>query len=321
MYALAVHGGAAARGQAGERHAPRQDYHTGLAAALELGQRILEQHGCALDAVEAAVALLEDNPLFNAGRGAVLTFAGTVELDASIMDGSTLRAGAVAQLRRVSNPIRLARRVLERSPHVFLVGDGAEAYAAETGMTLVSNEYFITPARMQQLAVLQQRRAQAGQPARAEVRQPQREQQGRVSPESQPPLGTVGAVARDHQGRLAAATSTGGTAGQRVGRVGDSPVIGAGTYADDQCCAVSTTGHGEAFLRTVLAHDIAARVCYRGDALAVAVERALEERLAVIGGRGGVIAVDRHGEIVTRHNAGQMYYGYLASNREMHVNA
>jgi L-asparaginase / beta-aspartyl-peptidase len=320
MYALAVHGGAAARAAGSERHAPEEDYRAGLAAALELGQSILERHGCALDAVEAAVALLEDNPLFNAGRGAVLTAAGTVELDASIMDGSTLRAGAVAQVRRVANPIRLARRVLERLRHVFLVGDGAEAYAVETGMALVSNEYFITPTRMQQLAVLQQSRTQAGQPARGEQRQPGREQQGNVSPAPQLPLGTVGAVARDHEGRLAAATSTGGTAGQRVGRVGDSPVIGAGTYADDLCCAVSTTGHGEAFLRTVLAHDIAARVCYRGDALAVAVERALEERLAVIGGRGGVIAVDRHGEIVTRHNSGRMYCGYLASNLEMHIN-
>lgn len=322
MYAIAVHGGAGTRAEGDSSRLRSERCRDGLSEALQRGQRILEADGSALDAVEAAVAALEDDPLFNAGRGAVLTLAGSVELDAAIMDGSTLRAGAVAQVRHARNPIRLARRLLESSPHVFLVGDGADQYALELGLESVPNDYFITAEREQQLASLRATLTQhdnAGTlaAARSVACQPARS----LEPSEAAPIGTVGAVARDRRGNLAAATSTGGTAGQRVGRVGDSPVIGAGTYADNGSCAVSTTGHGEAFLRTVLAYDISARVRYRNEALMAAVERAIGERLSAVAGRGGVIAVDARGEIVIRHNSATLAYGYVIDQAAMQIQA
>ena len=291
LYALAIHGGAGTlqRTLSPEREA---EYRHGLAAALNAGQRILEADGTALDAVEAAVSALEDHPLFNAGRGAVLTHDGTVELDAAIMDGATLRAGAVAQLRHVRNPVQLARRLLERSPHVFLVGDGAERLATEWGFSLLDQGYFITDARRAQLEALQERPDTRAAPA---------------ATLDEPPFGTVGAVARDRAGHLAAATSTGGLAGKHSGRVGDSPVIGAGTYADDRSCAVSTTGHGEWFLRTVQAYDIAARLHYGGQCLRAAVEDAVLVRLRALGAAGGLIAVGADGQLATCFNTGAMF--------------
>jgi len=250
--------------------------------------------------------VLEDDALFNAGRGAVLTIDGTAELYASIMDGERLRAGAVAAITTVRNPIQLARRVLEDSPHVFLIGAGAERFAAEAGLPLVANDYFITHERRQQLAALRWQLLQAGGASGAGEQQ-------MPSALDQPPLGTVGAVARDHAGRLAAATSTGGMNGKRPGRVGDSPVIGAGTYADDSSCAVSTTGHGEWFLRTVQAYDIAARLRYGGASLAQAVRASIEERLPRLGAAGGLIAVDRRGEIVMRFNTPAMFRAQVRS--------
>ena len=290
MYSLAVHGGAGALSRAQLSAEREQAYRQGLAAALSAGQAVLEAQGCALDAVQASVTTLEDDELFNAGRGAVLTVDGTVELDAAIMDGTQLRAGAVALLRRVKNPVQLARRVLEESPHVFLAAEGAERFAQELGLSMVANEYFITPYRQQQLATLQQPAARA-MPATLD----------------ESPFGTVGAVARDHAGRLAAATSTGGTAGKRAGRIGDSPVIGAGTYADDRSCAVSTTGHGEWFLRTVQAYDIAARLRYGAATLAQATTDAITHRLASMGAAGGLIAVDSQGEIAICYNTPAMF--------------
>lgn len=322
MYAIAVHGGAGARGEGESSSARSERCRGGLSAALTRGQSILEAGGSALDAVEAAVIVLEDDPLFNAGRGAALTLAGGAELDAAIMDGGTLRAGAVAQVRQVRNPIRLARQLLEHSAHVFLVGDGADAYARELGLESVPNQYFITPERQQQLARLRAALAPADAAStdaagRRITCQPAR----RLEDAATAPLGTVGAVARDRRGHLAAATSTGGTAGQLVGRVGDSPIIGAGTYADDECCAVSTTGQGEAFLRSVLAYDVSARMRYAGQPLALAVERAIGERLSAVHGRGGVIAVDPRGEIVVRHNSATLAYGHLIENGVMHLQA
>lgn len=295
MYALAIHGGAGALPRVPFTAAREQAYRQGLLRALDAGQRLLEPGGCALDAVEAAVAALEDDPLFNAARGAVLTADGTVELDAAIMDGNDLRAGAVALIRRVRNPVRLARRLLEDETHVFLVGEGAERFAEQAGFDLVANDYFITPDRRQQLEALQQRlRSSAAATAAAiELEEPR--------------LGTVGAVARDRAGGLAAATSTGGTAGKLAGRVGDSPVIGAGTYADNQTCAVSSTGHGEWFLRTVQAYDIAARLRYGGCSLAAAVSEAIDQRLVALGAAGGLIAVNQHGEIAMGHNTPAMF--------------
>jgi len=302
MYALAIHGGAGAlppRALSAEREAA---FHAGLAQALGAAQAILEADGRALDAVEEAVAMLEDDPLFNAGRGAVLTMDGTVELDASIMDGEQLRAGAVATVRRVRNPIRLARRVLEDTPHVFLVDEGADRFAEQSGVALVANDYFITPDRLQQLEALRWRLKQTGAGSSA-----------MPAALDEPPFGTVGAVARDPAGRLAAATSTGGMNGKRPGRVGDSPVIGAGCYADNHSCAVSTTGHGEWFLRTVQAYDIAARLSYGGASLAAAVSAAIDERLPRLGGSGGLIAVDRQGTLEIRYNTPAMFRASVRS--------
>ncbi|MGA2862050.1 MAG: isoaspartyl peptidase/L-asparaginase family protein [Steroidobacteraceae bacterium] len=296
MYALAIHGGAGALPRVQFTAAREDAYRHGLMQALAAGQRLLERGGCALDAVEAAVTVLEDNPLFNAGRGAVLGADGAAELDAAIMDGTDLRAGAVAQIRHIQNPVQLARRVLEDSSHVFLVGAGAESYAEEVGFRLVDNDYFITPDRQHELEALKRRPARAGGAWATQA----------VALD-EPPLGTVGAVACDAGGRLAAATSTGGIAGKRAGRVGDSPVIGAGTYADNQTCAVSTTGHGEWFLRTVQAYDIAARLRYGGYSLASAVSEAITRRLSGLGAAGGLIAVDQRGEIVMRYNTPAMF--------------
>lgn len=299
MYAIAIHGGAGALPRAKLSPQREQEYQQSLVRALSAGQALLEGGQSALDAVQAAVTVLEDDPLFNAGRGAVLCEDGSVELDAAIMSGSDLRAGAVAGLRHIRNPIQLARRVLEQCPHVFLAGAGAEAFANAQGFERVSNEYFITPYRLQQLQTLQ--------------RPPATRDLAAVAALDEPPLGTVGAVARDSQGRLAAATSTGGMAGKLRGRIGDSPVIGAGTYADDATCAVSTTGHGEWFLRVVQAYDIAARMNYGGYSLADAVKAAVDHRLTRLGATGGVIAVDREGEIVIRYNTPAMFRASIRS--------
>jgi len=300
MYALAIHGGAGALPRTQLSAERERAYQQGLAQALSAGQAILADDGCALDAVEAAVTVLEDDALFNAGRGAVLTLDGTVELDAAIMDGAKLRAGAVAVVTCVRNPVRLARRVLEDTPHVFLAGGGAERFAAEIGFVPVANEYFITLCRQQQLAAL------TGQPSN-------------VTALDEPPLGTVGAVARDSHGQLAAATSTGGMTGKRPGRVGDSPVIGAGTYADNHSCAVSTTGHGEWFLRTVQAYDIAARMRYGGASLSDAVSASIEQRLPQLGASGGLIAVDHRGEIVIRYNTPAMFRASVRSGEPVSI--
>jgi L-asparaginase / beta-aspartyl-peptidase len=296
MYALAIHGGAGALPREPFTGAREDAYRQGLMQALAAGQRLLESGGCALDAVQAAVTVLEDDPLFNAGRGAVLTADGTVELDAAIMDGTDLRAGAVAQIRHLRNPVQLARRILEDSSHVFLIGEGAERFAAQAGFSLVDNEYLITPDRRQQFQALTAQPARAGAASAAQA----------VALD-EPPLGTVGAVARDNCGRLAAATSTGGTAGKRFGRVGDSPVIGAGTYADNHSCAVSTSGHGEWFLRTVQAFDIAARLRYGGCSLDAAVSEAITRRLSGLGAAGGLIAVDHRGQIAIGYNTPIMF--------------
>ena len=298
-YALAIHGGAGALPRTHLSEEREQAYHAGLALALSAGQAILADEGCALDAVEVAVTVLEDDPLFNAGRGSVLTLDGTVELDAAIMDGANLQAGAVAVVKCIRNPVRLARRVLEDSIHVFLVGDGAERFAEEVGFVPVANEYFITPYRQQQLAALTR--------------------QTDVTALDEPPFGTVGAVARDCAGQLAAATSTGGMTGKRPGRVGDTPVIGAGTYADNHTCAVSTTGHGEWFLRTVQAYDIAARMRYGGATLSEAVSESIGQRLPRLGASGGLIAVDHRGEIAIRYNTPAMFRASVRSGEPVSI--
>ena len=295
MYAIAVHGGAGAVPRATLSPEREQQYRAGLEAALDGGYAVLERGGSSLDAVTAAVRILEDDPLFNAGRGAALTREGAAELDAAIMDGRQQRAGAVAAVRHVKNPVELARRVMEKSRHVLLVGPGAEEFALEEGFALVPNLHFRTPERISQL---------------------EHEQRGeRVSDlvppvgATEPPKGTVGAVARDRDGNLAAATSTGGMTNKRPGRVGDSPIIGAGTYAKNGVCAVSATGHGEYFIRAVAAHHVSAAVEYRGLSLELAMRELLDDILRGLGGDGGLIGVDRDGHIVMEFSTEGMYRG------------
>ena len=289
-YAIAIHGGAGAVPRAQLPAGREQLYRAGLAAALDGGYAVLERGGSSLDAVTAAVRILEDDALFNAGRGAALTRDGAAELDAAIMDGREMRAGAVASVRHVRNPIELARRVMEKSRHVLLVGPGAEEFALEEKFTLVPNHYFRTAERLEQLEF---------------------EQRGeRVSDLVPPaPQGTVGAVARDAAGNLAAATSTGGMTNKRPGRVGDSPIIGAGTYAKNGVCAVSATGHGEYFIRAVAAHHVCAAVEYRGLTLQQAVHEMLHQTLRGLGGDGGLIAVDADGRVVMEFSTEGMFRG------------
>ena len=292
--AIAIHGGAGviSREQLGPDGGAV--YHAGLQEALDAGYAVLEKGGSSLDAVTTAVRILEDNPLFNAGRGAVLAHDGRAYLDASIMSGKDLAAGAVTGVTTIRHPIDLARRVMEDSPHVMLSGEGAEEFAGERGLERVPNEWFITPTRKQQLE-----RVLRGATA------PRNELQG---------LGTVGAVAIDAQGHLAAATSTGGMTNKRWGRIGDAPIIGAGTYANDASCAVSATGHGEYFIRSVVAHDICALVEYKGWSLQRAAAEVVKGKLVQRGGEGGIIAVDAQGEVVLEFNSPGMFRGMRDSS-------
>jgi beta-aspartyl-peptidase (threonine type) len=298
-YALAIHGGAAVLNQAEMNSAREKGYREGLSAALAAGETVLQATGSALDAVQAAVIALEDDPLFNAGKGAALNALGAAELDAAIMDGATLRVGAVTQIHRVRNPIGLARAILEESAHVFLAGDGAEAYAREHGLAMVSPDYFIVDHRQKHLAAVKAQLARNGgfgtqtRPKPIEM--------------EEPAFGTVGAVALDQKGNLAAATSTGGMSAKQPGRVGDSPIVGAGTYADNQTCAVSATGHGEWFIRTVVAHDVAARVGYLRQPLQDAAAAVIMDKLKKLGGAGGLIAIDANGSIAMPFNTLGMY--------------
>jgi L-asparaginase / beta-aspartyl-peptidase len=287
-YALAIHGGAGAVPRATLSAEREARFRAGLAAALDGGYAQLEQGGSSLDAVSTAVRILEDDACFNAGHGAALTRDGAAELDAAIMDGCKLRAGAVACVRHVKNPVELARRVMEKSRHVLLVGAGAEEFALEEGIALVANHYFRTAERVEQL---------------------ESEQRGERVSDLVPPQGTVGAVALDAAGNLAAATSTGGMTNKRPGRVGDSPIIGAGTYAKNGVCAVSATGHGEYFIRAVAAHHVCSAVEYRGLTLQAAVRETLHQLLASMGGDGGLIAVGAQGQIVMDFSTEGMFRG------------
>jgi len=285
-WVLAVHGGAGAveRGEPGE-----QGMRRALAACLEEGRTLLERGGSALDAVEQAVRRLEAHALFNAGRGSVLTAAGTVEMDAAIMDGRTRAAGAVACVRRLAHPVSAARVVMERSQHVLLVADEAEAFVLAQGAEPAEPASLVTEERRLQLERARQK---------AHLRL------------DHDAGGTVGAVARDAAGHLAAATSTGGLTNQLAGRVGDTAVIGAGTWADDASCAVSATGHGEAFMRVALAHEIDAGLRLAGLPLEAACARALE-RVSALGSRGGLVALDRSGRLAMPFTTDAMYRGWV----------
>ncbi len=309
-WAIAVHGGAGTARRESMTPELESRYTAALTAALEAGREILASGGSSLDAVEAALRLLEDSPLFNAGKGAVFTHDGRNELDASIMDGASLAAGAVAELRHVKNPISLARRVMEASPHVMMAGVGAEEFALEQGIELVPATYFFTERRWHSLQRAREAegRAEAERGAGAEPRA-EAEPVGALGER----LGTVGAVAVDRHGNLAAGTTTGGMTNKRFGRIGDSPIIGAGTYADNRACAVSGTGHGEFFIRNAVAHDICARVLYLEESIGEAADAVVMGVLVEQGGDGGVIAMDPEGVIAMPFNTPSMLRGYLTS--------
>ena len=295
MVAIAIHGGAGTIDASRMTPTERQAYYSALEKALRQGHRLLKQGHSSIDAVVAAVTSLESSPLFNAGVGAVLTWDGQHELDASLMSGKDLSAGAVAGVTTVKSPIQLARAVMEKSPHVMLAGKGAESFADSLGMARVTNDTFTIPRREKALERMKRR---AKEQASVALPPPHK-------------WGTVGAVALDRQGNIAAATSTGGMTGKRWGRIGDSPVIGAGTYADNRSCAVSATGHGEYFIRYNVAADICARVRYRGESVTDASRAVLFEELLPNGGTGGVIVIDAQGNIAMPFNTSGMYRGSI----------
>ena len=301
---IAIHGGAGTMSRASIDAGQDRAYHAALQEILLAGQDLLARGGSALDAVSLSVDMFEDCPLFNAGHGAVFTHDATHELDAAIMDGASLRAGAVACVSRVRRPLRAARAVMERSEHVLLVGAGAEAFAQACGLELVAPDYFSTAARRAQLERVLATDATL------------LDHDGAALTFATPPLdetrkfGTVGAVALDAQGNLAAATSTGGMTNKRVGRVGDSPLIGAGTYADNRTAAVSCTGTGELFMRSVAAYDLCARMAYAGQTLDAAAQEVVMKVLPAMGGRGGLIAIDARGNLSMPFNTEGMYRAF-----------
>lgn len=300
---IAIHGGAGAITRAAMSAEKEQQYLAELERIVSSGQAILAAGGSALDAVTEAVRLLEECPLFNAGKGAVFTHQGTHELDACIMDGRTLDAGAVSCVNHIRNPILTARKVLEVSPHVMFTGAGAEAFARAQGQELVAPEYFFTQERYDQLqrAIAADRGVLLDHDGASQSDDP-------LDPERK--FGTVGAVAMDALGNLAAATSTGGMTNKQAGRVGDSPIIGAGCYASNKTVAISSTGTGEVFMRTVAAYDVAALIEYAGLSLEEATHKVVQEKLLPLGGIGGMIAIDRFGNVVLPFNSEGMYRGF-----------
>ena len=303
--ALAIHGGAGTILRTELSPELEKQYREALGQALDAGYAVLQKGGSSLDAVEASVRVMEDSPLFNAGKGAVFTHEGKNELDAAIMDGSTLAAGSIAGVTTIKNPITLARRVMDSSPHVMLIGEGAEAFARTQKIDIVDPAYFHTERRWQQLQKLLEKDQGATGLSEDGEQSKGRKQSYRFS-DQENRFGTVGAVALDSKGRLAAATSTGGMTNKRWGRVGDAPVIGAGTYAN-AVCAVSATGHGEYFIRAAVAHDICARVEYLKQPLSEAASAVVKDKLVKMGGEGGIIAVDTHGNVALPFNSKGMY--------------
>ncbi|HEV8539151.1 MAG TPA: isoaspartyl peptidase/L-asparaginase [Bacteroidota bacterium] len=301
---IVIHGGAGTILKQNMTSEMEKEYTDKLTEALLAGYKLLEDGRPALDAVEAAIKIMEDSPLFNAGKGAVFTHEGTNELDASIMDGKTLKAGSVAGVKHIRNPISLARIVMEKSPHVMMAGEGAEAFAKQQGIEMVPPEYFRTERRWNQLQQLLEK----------EKRQQDSLEQHKLNAlpfdTKEEQLGTVGCVARDKMGNLAAGTSTGGMTNKRFGRIGDSPIIGAGTYANNSTCAVSATGDGEFFIRSVVAHDIAALLDYRSLPLQKAAETVID-KVGKLGGTGGVICLDSKGNIALVFNSEGMYRAYM----------
>jgi beta-aspartyl-peptidase (threonine type) len=297
-YGIVIHGGAGTILKSSMTPEREAEYVSMLNKVLAAGYKILDEGGSALDAVNAAINLMEDSPLFNAGKGAVLTEKGVAELDASIMDGRTLMAGAVAGVKHVKNPINLARLIMEKSQHVMMVGDGAEEFGKENNIEMVDNSYFITKERWESYQKMLKR------------------EEERKKAEKH---GTVGAAALDKNGNLAAGTSTGGMMMKKFGRVGDAPIIGAGTYANNNTCAISATGHGEYFIRLGVARDISALMEYKNYSLKDAAEEVIMNKLGKLGGDGGIIAIDKNGNVTMTFNTEGMYRGQYLNDSKPEV--
>lgn len=308
---IELHGGAGVIERNSMDATTEEKYSASLSEALQAGAAVLDKGGSAVDAVETAIRLMEDNPLFNAGRGAVFTAVGKNELDAAIMDGSNMMAGSVAGVTRTRHPISLARAVMEKSPHVMLVGEGADAFAASQGLEQVDPSYFFTERRWQGL-VKQLKKEGKPIPPRPPGAPPEPTQPvSEIEPPEAHKFGTVGVVALDRKGNIAAGTSTGGTQAKQWGRVGDSPIIGAGTYASNASCAVSATGTGEFFIRETVARDVCALVQYKKMKLQAAADEVIQKRLVAMHGDGGVIAITPDGQAVWSFNTPGMYRARL----------
>jgi L-asparaginase / beta-aspartyl-peptidase len=303
-YTLAIHGGAGTILKEDMTPELEQAYLTGLQQALDAGFAVLEQGGSSVNAIKATIVILEDNMLFNAGRGSVFTKKGLQEMDAAIMDGRTLDAGAVTGVRNVRNPIELATEVMINSNHVFLSGKGASDFAIKQGIKLEPDEYFFSQFRYDQWKSIRDSDTYSLDHTHQRLEELMRDKK----------FGTVGAVACDQQGNIAAATSTGGMTNKKFGRIGDSPIIGAGTYANNRTCGISCTGHGELFIRAVAAHDVSCLMEYQGLSLRDAMEIVVHEKLIAIGGEGGMIGVDSQGNAALVFNSQGMYRGYKSSD-------
>jgi len=311
-WAVVLHGGAGVIERSSMTPEAEKQYRAGIREALEAAAKVLDSGGSSLDAVQAAIQQLEDNPMFNAGRGAVFAADGTNQLDAAVMDGKTLSAGAVADVQRTRHPIALARAVMEKSPHVFLIGAGADAFAASQGLEQVPPSFFFTERRWQQLV---DQLKKDGQPVPARPvgapEPPMKPMAFLETPENHK-FGTVGVVALDRAGNVAAGTSTGGTTAKRWNRVGDTPVIGAGTYASNQSCAVSGTGVGEYFIRLTVARTVCALVQYKGMTLQAAADEVIQKQLTALHGDGGVIALTPDGQMAWSFNTPGMFRAKLS---------
>lgn len=295
--ALVIHGGAGNIYKENKSDSLESLYKQKMTDALNSGFEILQNGGSSLDAVKATINIMENSPLFNAGKGAVFTNEGTNELDASIMDGATLNAGAVAGVKHIKNPIDAAIEVMLNSPHVMLTGEGAETFAKSRGIDMVDSSYFYTERRYNQLLKAKNQES-TGQRKIKDI-------------EHNYKFGTVGAVALDKNGNIAAGTSTGGMTNKKYGRIGDSPIIGAGTYANNKTCGISATGHGEYFIRSVVAYDISALMEYKGRSIQEAADIVIHEKLVELGGEGGVIGLDAKGNIMMSFNSNGMFRGYI----------
>lgn len=300
---LVVHGGAGTITRSTMSAEMEKQYRAALEEALRKGHAVLTRGGSSVDAVETAIRVLEDNPLFNAGKGAVFTHEGRNELDASIMEGGRKMAGSVAGVTIIRNPISAARAVMERSPHVMMTGRGAELFATKMGLEIVDPSYFWTERRWKSLQNELQEEQKRQQSPRSAIDGPDEKK-----------FGTVGAVAVDGKGNLAAGTSTGGMTNKQFGRVGDAPIIGAGNFAENESCAVSATGHGEFFIRWTVAYDIAALMKYRGMTVSAAAEEVINRKLKAAGGEGGVIAIDAKGNFAMTFNSEGMYRGWIGAD-------